>query len=251
MKRMKIKQKRKFDKKNYIIIVIIMLLLSIILTLGYINNKLSPLIMDVAELETSKLANLIINRAVTKQISNGIEIDKLFTMVQNKDGEIQTIDFNPTIVNKVLNMTTNAVHTSLKAVEEGNIDMIELPDDILVEYDKDKLKKGIVFAIPLGTITGNAFLSNLGPRVPVKLNLIGSVASNINTKVSEYGINNAMIEVFVKIEVTEKINLPISSKNVTVSSDIPIAIKIVQGKIPDYYSNGLNQNSPSLTVPIE
>ena len=249
---MKTRKRRKFDKINMVIVVIILLFLSIIMCLGYINAKLSPVLLDFAELETAKLANLIINRAVTKQIANGIDVDKLFSTIQNNNGEIQTIDFNPTVVNKVLNMTTNAVHTSLKAVEQGNIDMIEVPDDILVEYDKKKLKKGIVFEIPLGAVSGNAFISNLGPKIPVKLNLIGSVNSNIETKISEYGINNALIEVYVKIDVTEKINLPLSSKDVTVSNDIPIAMKIVQGKIPDYYnSSGLNQNSSVFTLPIK
>ncbi|MFA5410206.1 MAG: sporulation protein YunB, partial [Bacilli bacterium] len=120
MKRIKLKKRRKFDKINTIIIVIILLLLSITLFLGYLNSKLSPILLEFAELETAKLANLVINRAVTKQITNDINIDKLFSMVQNNNGEIQTIDFNPTIVNKVLNMTTNAVHTSLKAIEQGN-----------------------------------------------------------------------------------------------------------------------------------
>jgi len=252
MKRIKLRKRKKFDKLNTVILVIIFLFLSIIMALVYINSKLSPILLDFAELETSKLANLIINRAVTKQIANGIEIEKLFSTIQNSAGEIQTIDFNPTVVNKVLNMTTNAVQSSLKAVEQGNIEMIEVPDDVLVEYDKKKLKRGIVFEIPLGAVTENAFLSNLGPRVPVKLNLIGSVASNINTKINQYGINNALIEVYVKIQVTEKINLPLSSKNITVSSDIPIAMKIIEGKIPSYYSSsGLNQSSPILTLPAK
>lgn len=252
MKKIKLKKKRKFDKLNTIIVVIILLLLSIIIVLGYINSKLSPLLFDYAELQTEKLANLIINRAVNKQVSNGIDINKLFSTIQNNSGEIQTIDFNPTIVNNVLNTTTNAVYTGLKSVEQGNIDLIEIPDGIIVEYDKNKLKKGIIFEIPLGAISGNAFLANLGPRIPVKLNLVGSVTSNINTRISQYGINNALIEVFVKIEVTEKINLPLSTKTMTVSSDIPIAMKIIQGKIPEYYnSNGLSQNSPIFTLPIQ
>lgn len=252
MKRIKLKRRKKFDKINTIIIVIIFMFLSIIMSLAYVNHKLSPILLDFANLEASNLANLIINRAVTKQIANGIDIDKLFTMVKNNDGEIQTIDFNPTIVNKVLNMTTNAVYTSLKAVEQGNIDMIELPDDVLIEYDKEKMKKGIVFSIPLGAVSGNAFLANLGPRVPVKMNLIGSIDSDIETKISQYGINNALIEVFVKIQITEKINLPLSSKDTTVTNNIPIAMKIVQGKIPSYYnSSGINQNSPIFTLPIK
>lgn len=252
MKRIKLKKRKKFDKINTIIIVIIFLFLSIVIALSYINYKLSPILLDFADLRTANFANLIINRAVSKQIANGIDIEKLFITVQNDKGEIQTIDFNPTIVNKVLNMTTNAVYTSLKAVEQGNIDMIEIPDDIIVEYDKEKMKKGIIFEIPLGAVSGNAFLSNLGPRIPVKLNLIGSIASNINTKISQYGINNALIEVFVKIEVTEKINLPLASKEITVTSDVPIAMKIIQGKIPSYYNtSGVNQNSPIFTLPIQ
>lgn len=252
MKKIKLRKKRKFDKLNTIIIVIILLLVSIIMLLGYINNKLSPLLFDFAELQTEKLANLIINKAVNKQVANGIDINKLFSTIQNNNGEIQTIDFNPTIVNNVLNTTTNAVYTGLKSVEQGNIDLIEIPNDIIVEYDKNKLKKGIIFEIPLGAVSGNAFLSNLGPRIPVKLNLVGSVTSNINTRISQYGINNALVEVFVRIEVTEKINLPLSTKNMTVISDIPIAMKIIQGKIPEYYNdNGINQNSPIFTLPIQ
>lgn len=250
MKKIKLRRRRKFDKINTIIIVIILLFLSIGMVLGYINSKLSPRLLNFAEMQTQKIANAIINRAVSKQIVNGMDIDKLFSTLQNKEGEIQTIDFNPVIVNKVLNTVTNAVHTGLKSVEQGNIELIEIPDDIIVEYDKAKLKRGIVFEFPLGAVSENAFLSNLGPRVPVKLNLIGTVSSNINTKISQYGINNALIEVFVRIEIVEKINLPLASRDVAVVSDIPVAMKIIQGKIPEYYnSNGLNSNSPVYTLP--
>lgn len=252
MKRIKLKKRRKFDKINTIIIVIILLIMSIMIALAYINSKLSPLLLNYADSKITNLASLVINRAVSKQVASGIDIDKLFSTIQNKDGEIQTIDFNPTIVNSVLNMTTNAVYTSLKAVEQGKLDMIEMSDDLLVQTDKEKMKRGIVFEIPLGAVSGNAFLSNLGPRVPVKLNLIGSITSNINTKISQYGINNALIEVFVKIQVTEKINIPFSSMETTVISNIPVAMKIVQGKIPNYYSNnGVSSNSQIFALPIQ
>ncbi|MDD2469823.1 MAG: sporulation protein YunB [Bacilli bacterium] len=250
MKRIKLKKRKKFDKINTIIAVIILLFVSIIIVLSYINTKLSPLLFDFAELETAKLANLIINRAVAKQVANELDIEQLFYSHQNKEGEIQTIDFNPAIVNRVLNMITTSVHTSLKAIESGNIDLVEIPENIFVEYDKEKIKKGIVFEIPLGATFNNTFLSNLGPRIPVRLNLIGSINSNINTKISQYGINNALIEVSIKVEVTEKMNLPLVSKNAVISTSIPIALKIVQGKVPAYYSGGLSQTSPIFTLPI-
>ncbi len=252
MKKIKLKKKRKIDKISLLSIVIILIILSIYFALIYINNKISPVLINYAEMEAEKLSNLIINRAITKQITNNIDINKLFTTIQNKSGEIQTIDFNPTIVNKVLSMTTNLVQLNLKAIEQGNINLIELPDEILVEYDKEKLKKGIIYEIPLGYVTGNAFLSNLGPRVPVKLSLIGSVISNINTKIKQYGINNALIEVYVHIEVTQQVNIPFMSKRSLVKTDIPVALKVIQGKVPEYYQGGgMEKNSSIFALPIE
>ena len=48
----------------------------------------------------------------------------------------------------------------------------------------------------MGIITNNALLSNLGPKVPVKINLVGNVISNVGTKVENYGINSIMVEVY-------------------------------------------------------
>jgi len=38
-------------------------------------------------------------------------------------------------------------------------------------------------------------LSNLGPKIPVKFDLVGEVIINIETKITNYGINNAMMEI--------------------------------------------------------
>ena len=206
--------------------------------------------MNYAELETKKLSSIAINRAVNKQLANGMNIDEMFNIIKNDNGEIATIDFNPAIVNKVLNTTTNVVLINLKAIEEGNIDFIELPD-ILISNAKDKLKNGIIYEIPLGTITNSGFLSNLGPKIPIKLNIIGSVESNVKTNIKEYGINNALVEIYIRISVTEQINVPFISKRVTVTSDIPVALKVIQGSVPKYYGGTLSKQSNIFSIPIE
>ncbi len=252
MSRVRLKKAKRHRKANFLVIIITAISITTFLSLNYISNRISPILFNFAEIEITKLANLIINRAITKQIANEIDMDKLFTMVKNNEGEIQTIDFNPTIVNRVLSTTTNSVQIYLKAIEEGNIDLIEMPDDILIEYDKEKLKKGIIYEIPILAITRNAFLANLGPKIPVKLNLIGSVVSNIKTKINQYGINNALVEVYVNIEVTEQVNLPFMSKRITINTEVPVALKVIQGKIPLYYQgSGIDKNSTILALPIE
>jgi len=115
-------------------------------------------------------------------------------------------------------------------------------------YDKENLKKGIVFKIPSGVVFNNSLLANVGPKIPVRFTLIGDVLSGVNTNVTNYGINNALLEVNVNIKLTLKVILPIASKEVNVETNVPIAIKMIQGSVPDYYSNGLNSD---FTLPLE
>lgn len=237
-------------KKNIFIATLLLCVIITIIVLKIISIRVSPILMNYAELETKKLSSIVINRAVNKQLANGMNIDEMFNIIKNDNGEIATIDFNPAIVNKVLNTTTNVVLINLKAIEEGNIDFIELPD-ILISNDKDKLKNGIIYEIPLGTITNSGFLSNLGPKIPIKLNIIGSVESNVKTNIKEYGINNALVEIYIRISVTEQINVPFISKRVTVTSDIPVALKVIQGSVPKYYGGTLSKQSNILSIPIE
>lgn len=237
-------------KKNIFIATLLLCVIITIIVLKIISIRVSPILMNYAELETKKLSSIVINRAVNKQLANGMNIDEMFNIIKNDNGEIATIDFNPAIVNKVLNTTTNVVLINLKAIEEGNIDFIELPD-ILISNDKDKLKNGILYEIPLGTITNSGFLSNLGPKIPIKLNIIGSVESNVKTNIKEYGINNALVEIYIRISVTEQINVPFISKRVTVTSDIPVALKVIQGSVPKYYGGTLSKQSNIFSIPIE
>lgn len=237
-------------KKNIFIATLLLCVIITIIVLKIISIRVSPILMNYAELETKKLSSIVINRAVNKQLANGMNIDEMFNIIKNDNGEIATIDFNPVIVNKVLNTTTNVVLINLKAIEEGNIDFIELPD-ILISNDKDKLKNGIIYEIPLGTITNSGFLSNLGPKIPIKLNIIGSVESNVKTNIKEYGINNALVEIYIRISVTEQINVPFISKRVTVTSDIPVALKVIQGSVPKYYGGTLSKQSNIFSIPIE
>lgn len=237
-------------KKNIFIATLLLCVIITIIVLKIISIRVSPILMNYAELETKKLSSIVINRAVNKQLANGMNIDEMFNIIKNDNGEIATIDFNPAIVNKVLNTTTNVVLINLKAIEEGNIDFIELPD-ILISNDKDKLKNGIIYEIPLGTITNSGFLSNLGPKIPIKLNIIGSVESNVKTNIKEYGINNALVEIYIRISVTEQINVPFISKRVTVTSDITVALKVIQGSVPKYYGGTLSKQSNIFSIPIE
>ena len=234
---------------NRIIIIVICLVIFVILTFRFINKRVSPILMDYAESYIKKVTNLIINKAISKQLSEELNIDDLFMMTKDGNDYIRTIDFNPSLVNKALTIITNNIQLNLKYLEEGRIDSIDLPDN--VEIERNNQKKGILYEIPSGIVFGNALLANLGPKIPVKLSLIGDIVSNVNAKVTNYGINNALIEVSVFVSVEEMVLLPITSKKIKVESSVPVAMKLVQGIVPNYYFNGMDKNSPSLSLAVE
>lgn len=251
MSRLKLKKRKKRSVLTTVVIIFILILISSFLFIDFFSKKSSPILFSYAESETRKLTTLIINKAVTKQIASNMEVDDLFDIVKNNDNEIQLVTFNSINVTKMLNAITSLVQLNLKAIEEGNIDLLELPEDTLSSYDKNKLKEGIIYEIPMGAITSSAFLSNIGPKIPVKLHLIGDVVTGVESKVSEYGINNALLEVGINVKVTSKINLPFISKDVEVSTTVPIVMKIIQGKIPNMYLDNIKASSNIIEKSME
>lgn len=242
--RMILKRKRKKKNKiiNTIIIIFIFLVLFIIIFINYYSNKSKKVLMAYAESETRKLTILVINKAITKQMSDSWAND-IFDVVYNDKGEIILIDFNSQNTSKILSTMTSLIELNLRAIEEGKIDMLELPNNSLEAYDMDLLDKGIITYIPFGIATGSSLLYNLGPKIPVKLSLLGDVVTGFSTDVTEYGINNALIKLMIDVKVDTRIILPIISKEITINASIPIAMKVVQGKIPDYYMNGFTSRS--------
>lgn len=72
---------------------------------------------------------------------------------------------------------------------------------------------------------------------------MGDVVTGFSTDVTEYGINNALIKLMIDVKVDTRIILPIISEEINIDASIPIAMKVVQGKIPDYYMNGFSSRS--------
>lgn len=242
---------RKNRKGNLFILIFVFFIFVLFYSFKFINSKISPILFDYAFLESRKFASIIINSAISENITENVSVDELFLMSKKSNGDIETIDFNPIVVNKILTKITSSVQNSLKLLEQGKVDSLSLSDELFIDYDIDNLKKGIICTIPSGVVFNNSLLANIGPKIPVKLNLAGDIVSYINTKVTNYGINNALIEVNIVLELTEQVILPFNSSKIKIETSIPVALKLIQGSVPEYYLNGLGQNSTTFSLPIK
>ncbi len=238
---MKLKPYKSMKIGTYLSLLLIIIILSIILSffvISYFGKKANKVLLPIAVADTRKIITLIINSSITKQIANNINTDNLFEIVKNTNGEIQMVDYNSKEVITILNGITYNIQHNLRQIESGDIDAF---NDMLKDYDNNLLKEGIIAEIPFGVIFDNPILNNIFPKVKLKLNLIGDVISNLETEVKPYGINNALIEVRVHLEVSSQINLPFVSERVTIPNTIPISMKIIQGTIPEAYISSFNK----------
>ena len=249
---MHLKKRKNRENKiiNKVIIIIVLLFISIIYIFKIFNEKALPHFISYSEIETKKIVSSIINSTVINEIANNITMDDLFITTLDDTGNVRSIDFNSSSVNKILLNASKAVEINLKYLETGNVDKLNLSNSILSNYDKDKLQKGIIYELPSGIIFNNTLLNNILPKIPVKIDLVGNILCRLNTEVESYGINNALIKVNINIEVEVKILLPFVSSNTKISVDVPIIIKIMEGKVPSYYFDGYLE-IPSVTNQVE
>lgn len=231
-----IKLKKRINKKYKIALIIILLIITISFVFTYINKKITPLLMVYAEKKSRSVATSIINQAISDDALKNLDKDKLFIETKDKNGNIISTDFNSVTVNKLINVISNYVELYIEELETGNTN--RLSKKIKDKYKLKNSKNGVVYEIPSGVITNNVLLSNLGPKVPVRLNLNGDVITNIKTDVINYGINNALIKVSVTVKVYMQVIIPFKTKEIVVESDIPIVMRLVKGEVPNYYPYG-------------
>ena len=70
-------------RRNIVLSIIIMIIITIILLFNFINKRVTPLFLDLASSETEKLATLIINDAVGKQVSDGLDSNLLYNLTSS------------------------------------------------------------------------------------------------------------------------------------------------------------------------
>lgn len=247
----KVFHSKKMKKANLILIIMILIIIAIISALKFINLKITPILTEYAEIEMKKLATIVIGKAVTNELSDDLNAESLFIINKNDNSSIETIDFNTVIVNKILIAATTSIQINLKYLETGQIEKLSIGEEFLSDYNLDSIKKGIFYEVPMGAVFNNSFLANLGPKIPIKFNLIGNILANLKSTITDYGINNALIETVMHLTLSIKIILPITASEITIESDVPISIKMISGEVPELYLNGYNQTSSILTLPVE
>ena len=98
--------------------------------------------------------------------------------------------------------------------------------------------------IPLGSISGNEVLSNLGPKIPIQINPTGVVTTEFRSEFEAAGINQTLHRIYLYTVCRINIITPYRILSNEVSSEVIVAESIIVGPVPDSYYNleGLQRN---------
>lgn len=245
---MRFRQTRR--KSSKLSMLLVSLFIMVILTLYLINSRLMPTYLEYAHVQTQKIASYVVSKAIDARTTKVLDINEIIVELPPGESEIITAKFNTEIINRVRAETTTLVKEYLEQAENG--DLSRLPNLDTVEYDVGKMEAGdgIVFFVPLGQVLNIPIIGNLGPKIPIRFHIIGNVHSDVESKIEEFGINMAKVEVYIHLEVNVQIIVPFASESATVEQNIPVAIGIVSGKVPHIYTNGADGVQPSIEVPV-
>ena len=228
-------------KKKYLFLLISVIIATVIF-LNILNKRAIPILANYMEVQTKRMGIEVLRNTGSEELNKLLKNNKYYEIVKNNDGEIESINFDTTILNEALIIVSKNVRKKLNELEEGK----NLPSEMFYNNLNKKIKNKIVYMVPIGIVFNNAFLYNLGPKIPVKIEYSGNVGLDVKTSVKAYGVNSALIEVYVYVEVTQRTILPFTSKDTKLTSKIPIVLKVIKGSVSNYISN----NNPSYSLPL-
>lgn len=201
--------------KAFLIALIIFLILTIQM-LVMLEKRLEPTLLILASQKAEQLAKDAITDAVTKRISQqGVDFNEIVMIEKDNEGRIQAYQFNFREYSRIVGETTSRVQNKLQEFEQNKVDR----------------------SIPLGLATGNSFLANMGPELPITFVPIGSVKTRLETELKEAGINMVLATVYIFVEVDLRIVIPFATEEKTVTTRIPITHSLIIGDVPQYLYN--------------
>ncbi|WP_338325875.1 sporulation protein YunB [Paenibacillus luteus] len=220
-------------KRTIFLITVIIMTVFSIQSFVYIEKNLRPPLMNIAKIRVKQMATQAINKAITEQVANRSDTDKLIDWKMNSNGKISGFMLNYAEHMSITSQTINTVQSTLN-------EMKDIPEHI-----------------PIGHALGSAIISSYGPRVPVKFEPVGAVKVDLSTRQKDAGINMILVEVYIRIIAEVTIIIPFDTEPEIVETDIPISYLLVVGDVPMYYYDNTGKpvgesaaQAPNISVPL-
>ena len=190
----------------------------------YFRSNIVPTVMGSAVAEVRAMCTETINSAVTAVVGGGVEYDDLFSVVRDDAGNIEMVQANSPEINMVAR--------EIAGLAQANLDALDLKE----------------ISIPIGTFTGLALLTGLGPDVTISVMPIGSALCDFVSYFIAAGINQTLHKIYIDVHAEINIITPLEEPTITVKAEVLVAENLIVGEVPEFYFGGSMLNGGYLDL---
>ena len=207
-------RKKQRMAKTFIIMIVAFSTLKIVL------DAILPIFDNTCKDKAKAMATIISNEQATLVMKEH-KYDELFTIEKDNDGNINMIKSNVGPINEIISDVAVKIQNEIDNKDRGNIE------------------------IALGSFTGFKLLSGKGPQVPIRINSIGNVETDLRSEFTEQGINQTLHRVYLQVVCEVSIVTPYNNITEKISNQVLLMENVIIGKIPNTYYNlgGINTNN--------
>ncbi len=204
-----------------VFLALLALLLVFLSSVVFVDRRLKPTMLQIAEARARVIATRAINGAINEKTVRSMRYEDLYSIKTDTRGKIVFMQPNTGEINRLASETTIQVQEALKSIADERI------------------------RIPLGQVLGSQLFASFGPWIQVKIVPIGTVETFVRDKYEQAGINQTRHKLYMEVLGTVKIVVPLITSNVVVRTEVPLTEGIIVGEVPQVYlgidGNTLNQ----------
>lgn len=213
------------DKTRKIVKIAAVLLIAF-MVVEYVIKTVEPII----DIQCSSMAKSIATKISNEQATNVMKdykYDDFVNIDKTADGNIKLISANTITINQIISDVPLLIQSELEKIENSK------------------------FYIRLGTFTGSKILAGRGPKVEIKMSVIGDIETDLKSEFKEAGINQTLHRIYLEIKCNVSILTPINSITEVITNQVLLAEGVIVGNIPDTYYNLKGLTSDNVVDIIE
>lgn len=154
-------------------------------------------------------------RIIKEEFKTIYNIEELVNYKFNEKGEVESILVNSAKVNDIIYIASSLIS---QALNEGVIE-----------------KELETISFPLGQLISKSIFAGEGPDIHIEVDPITSYTVDIETKITEYGINNVVLEIYLISKIEMEVMIPLKQEKITCENQTLILSQILHGKVPYFY----------------
>lgn len=202
--------KRKRSKRKILFVVLLFISAIIAAIVAFIKYNVTPMILALSEERVRSLTADAVSMAVIDVMSQNNDVEYLEITRDDKQN-IKSVSVNGKIV------TTLAEQVALTAQQ------------YITDVGNDGIK------IPLGSLSGMAVFTGIGPDINMRVYLVGSTYSEMTSVFTAAGINQTLHRLYFTIHGNIAVAVPGIPSTIKVSAQVLMGETLIVGEVPPTY----------------